>query len=80
MARKSKTPSFEQILDALRARSFEVTQFKGVEDVMQLSKGGVEAVVVPQGTNAESERANGGNAGVLVSEIARLLDRGYQDY
>ncbi len=82
MARKSKTLSFEQVLDALRARSFEVAPFKGVADGMQLSKGGVAAVVVPPGKTAESESAwMAVTPGVLIKgEIARLMDRGYQKF
>lgn len=84
MARKSRIPSFEQTLDALRARSFDATPYKGVADGMQVSKGGVAAVVVPPKPGAGLEGGRAGLAvtpGVLVKgEIARLLDRGYQKF
>jgi len=84
MARKSQTPNFQQMLDALRAHSFDVTPYKGVADGVMVSKGGVAAVLVPGKTN---ERWESGGArlavtpGILVrGEIARLLDRGYQKF
>src|SRR5262252_753523 len=84
MARKSQTPSFEQILDALRSHSFDVTPYKGVADGMRVSKGGVAAVVVPSKHGAGPEGASAlltMTPGVLVKgEIARLLDRGYQKF
>jgi hypothetical protein len=84
MTRKSHTPNFEQMLEALRAHSFEVKPYKGVADGVVVSKGGVAAVLVPGKTN---EKFEGGGAllavtpGILVKgEIARLLDRGYQKF
>ena len=83
MARKSHPPSFEQVLDTLRAHSFEVKPFSGVPDGMMVSKDGAAAVLVP----GKSERLEGGIAGMAVTpgilvrgEIARLLDRGYQKF
>jgi hypothetical protein len=84
MARKSRTPSFEQILDALRAHSFEIKPFPGVTDGVMVSKGGAAAVLVPGKGDERVE--NGATAmavtpGILVrGEIARLLDRGYQKF
>jgi hypothetical protein len=83
MARKSRIPSFEQILDALRARSFDVSPFKGVADGMQVSKGGAGAVLVPAVGDRRSESGAhlAVTPGVLVKgQIARLLDRGYQKF
>ena len=84
MARKTRTPSFEQILDALRLRSFDVAPYKGVADGMLVSKGGVAAVVLPPKPGAGPD---GGGAQLAVTpgvsvkgEIARLLDRGYQKF
>lgn len=84
MARKSQTLNFEQMLDALRAQSFDVKPYDGVAEGMMVSKGGVAAALVPGKT---SERVDGGGAclavtpGILVrGEIARLLDRGYQKF
>lgn len=84
MARKSRTLSFEQMLDALRAHSFDVKAYDGVAGGMLVSKGGVAAVLVPGTTDARWESGGARLAvtpGVLVKgQIARLLDRGYQKF
>jgi hypothetical protein len=84
MARKTRTLSFPEILDALRVRAFDVAPFKGVADGMTVSKGGVAAVLVPGNTDPKWESGGARLAvtpGVLVrGEIARLLDRGYQKF
>lgn len=84
MARKTRTPSFDEMLETLRARSFDVAPWKGVADGKIVSKNGVAAVLVPGKTD---ERLESGGArlaltpGVLVrGEIARLVDRGYQKF
>ena len=84
MARKTRTLSFEQTLDVLRARSFDVAPYKGVANGMMVSKHGVAAVLLPGKTNEQFE--SGGSLlavtpGIVVKgEIARLLDRGYQKF
>ena len=82
MARKQKRKSFEQILDALRAHSFDVANFPGVEGGMLVSKQGVAAVLVPsQNGDAASAAAFAETPGALVrGEVSRLLDRGYQKF
>jgi len=84
MARKSRTPNFQEIVDALRAHSFDVAPYGGVADGMMVSKGGVAAVLVPGKTDPKWESGGARLAvtpGVLVrGEIARLLDRGYQKF
>jgi hypothetical protein len=84
MARKSRTLNFEQMLDALRAHSFDVAPHNGVAGGTMVSKGGVGAVLVPGKTH---ERWESGGAllavtpGVLIKgQISRLLDRGYQKF
>ncbi len=84
MARKTPNPSFDKMLDNLRAQSFEVAPYAGVAGGMLVSKHGVGAVLVPGTVNSW---AQGGGAlvavtpGVLVrGEIGRLLDRGYQKF
>ena len=83
MSRKSRRPGFEQILEAFRANAFEVAPFAGISGGMQVSKGGVAAVLVSSNVSDGSE--NGAcvavSPGILVrGEIARLLDRGYQKF
>jgi hypothetical protein len=84
MARKSPAPNFQQMLDALRAHSFDVAPWQGVADGVKVSKGGVAAVLVPGKTNDRWESGGARLAvtpGILVrGEIARLLDRGYQKF
>ena len=84
MARKTRTPSFAETLDALRSHGFDVSPYDGVADGMMAAKGGVAAVLIPGKTN---ERWESGEARLAVTpgiqirgEIARLLDRGYQKF
>jgi len=84
MARKAKHPNFEQMVAALRAHGFEVAPTTAVPDGMQVTMGGVGAVIVPVEGKDSGE---GGSAllaltpGIVVrGEIARLLDRGYQKF
>ncbi len=84
MARKPRTLDFNEMLDALRTHSFEVAPFKGVPDGIEVSKGGVGAVLIP-GKRIEKSEGEGAlmavTPGILVrGEIARLLDRGYQKF
>ena len=60
MARKTRTLNFQEILDALRAHSFDVAPFNGVADGRMVSKGGVGAVLVPGTT--DPKRESGGAA------------------
>jgi hypothetical protein len=83
MARKGKNPSFDQLIDALRAQSFDVTSSTAASGAVQVSKNGVAAILAPSG----AKKGEGSAAslvvtpGVLVKgEIARLLDRGYQKF
>lgn len=84
MARKPNKPNFEQMLENLRAHSFDVVPFQGVSGGMLVSKLGVGAVLVPGQKDPKFD--DGGtrmvvSPGVLVrGEIARLLDRGYQKF
>lgn len=84
MARKTRRPTFEQMLDSLRTHGFEVVQSGAVPNGMMVSKHGVAAVLVPGMTDARFESGGACLAvtpGVLVrGEIARLLDRGYQKF
>jgi hypothetical protein len=81
MSRKTARPSFDQILETLRAHGFTVSPFQGVPNGQLASKSGAAAILVP------SNDANGGpvsffeRPGILLrGEVARLLDRGYQKF
>jgi hypothetical protein len=84
MARKKERPSFEELLNNLRAKQFAVSQYAGVSGGMLVSKGDVAAVLVPGYTNDRWESGGARLAvtpGILVGgEIGRLLDRGYQKF
>jgi len=88
MARKGKNPSFDQLIDSLRAQSFEVVPYSGAghsgkAGAMQVTKSGVSAVLAPSGAGKGEGSAASlvVTPGVLVKgEIARLLDRGYQKF
>ncbi len=80
MAGKTRKPSFDQTLAALRHQSFDVTPYASVAGGMLVSKHGVAAVIVP-GPDNETPVAFAINPGLLVrGEVARLLDRGYQKF
>ncbi len=84
MARKNRGRSFQEILDGLRAHSFDVAPFRGVAEGRMVSKAGVAAVLVPGKMDPKWDSGGACLAitpGILVrGEIARLLDRGYQKF
>jgi len=88
MARKTKAPTLEQIQDALKAHSFEVTAAPG--GGLWVAKFACAAVLI-QGTGATA--APGVDPGsdtvvayrerpgaIVKGQIARLIDRGYQKF
>lgn len=81
MPRKSAAPSFNQIIENLRSRGFEVSPFAGVSGGFLVSKYGAAAVLV-QAANMEGGPATfAERPGILIrGEVARLLDRGYQKF
>lgn len=77
MAKKSRHPNFDQILEILRAHSFDVSPYAGVAGGVLVSKEGAGAVLVPH----EEGAAMAVTPGALIrGEVARLLDRGYQKF
>jgi hypothetical protein len=78
MAGRSPIPNFAQILESLRAHSFDVTPWPGAAGGVLVSKHGAAAVLVP----AEgSPAAFAERPGVLIGgQVALLLDRGYQKF
>jgi hypothetical protein len=78
MARKLPQPNFDQILEALRARSFNVAPYTAVAGSVMVAKDGVGAILVPGKTEIVAFAVH---PGILVrGEVARLLDRGYQKF
>ncbi|MGA2571536.1 MAG: hypothetical protein ABSF23_13535 [Terracidiphilus sp.] len=84
MKRRSRHPNFDQTLELLRARGFDVAEFGGLAGGMLVSKNSAGAVLVPapDAKNPEDVAAFCAVApGVVVKgEVARLLDRGYQKF
>jgi hypothetical protein len=83
MAGKGKNPSFDQLISALRAQSFDVSSSTAASNAVQVVKNGVAAVLAPSGAGKGEGSAASlvVTPGVLVKgEIARLLDRGYQKF
>ncbi|HUH62854.1 MAG TPA: hypothetical protein VLZ50_07645 [Terracidiphilus sp.] len=77
MARKSRNPNFDQILDLLRAHSFDVVPHTGVAGSVLISKDGVGAILAPaKDVPAFVERPGA----VIRGEVSRLVDRGYQKF
>ena len=80
MSKKTRIPSFDQVLDTLRAHSFDVAPYAGVAGGVLVSKQGAGAVLVP-GAEKDAPAALAVQPGALVrGEVARLLDRGYQKF
>jgi hypothetical protein len=80
MARMPRKPDFDQILQDLRAHSFDVKPYPAVANGTLVSKQGVGAVLVP-GRQDDEPVAFAVHPGIVVcGEIARLLDRGYQKF
>jgi hypothetical protein len=78
--RKSRNPNFDQTLEDLRAHSFDVTPSAEVAGGMLVSKHGAAAVLVASSDN-EAPAAFAVRPGALVgTQVARLLDRGYQKF
>jgi hypothetical protein len=80
MARKSRTPNFDQTLETLRAHSFAVEPSAEIVGGVLVSKDGIAAVLVASESGA-ALAAFAESPGVLVQgKVARLLDRGYQKF
>jgi hypothetical protein len=82
MPRKSRNPNFDQTLENLRARSFDVAEYPGVAGGKLVSKYGAAAVLVgAPSTDDDGAGALAVRPGILIrGEVARLLDRGYQKF
>ena len=82
MARKTNRPTFEQILQTLKAHTFNVAPFAGVAGSVLVSKDGAAAVLAPAKDGEFGPAAAFvEHPGILVrGEVARLLDRGYQKF
>ena len=84
MARKSRNPSYEQMLDALRAHSFDVTPYAAVASGVLVSKYGAAAVLVPvaqrtaveQNIAASDHRTDVAGPVVAIAEHPGILVRG----
>lgn len=82
VSRKSHNPNFDQTLETLRAHSFDVKPSAEVAGGMLVSKHGAGAVLVAAADkDKDTPAAIVVRPGALVgSQVARLLDRGYQKF
>jgi hypothetical protein len=80
MARKSRNPNFDQMLDILRTHGFDVAPYAGVAGGMLVSKHGAGAVLVVSNDKAESAAFAESPGALVGGAVARLLDRGYQKF
>jgi hypothetical protein len=88
MSRKFRNPNFDQILESLRAHSFEVAPYAAVAGGVLVSKYGAGAVLVAAPASIQDQNQAQDVAvafavapGALVAgEVARLVDRGYQKF
>jgi len=84
VARKSHNPDFEETLKILRAHGFDVTPSGEVAGGVLVSKHGAGAVLVAalgkDAAGSEPVALARGPGALIGSEVARLLDRGYQKF
>jgi len=80
MSRKLQNPNFDQTLESLRGHSFAVTPSTEVAGGWLVSKHGAGAVLVAA-TDQDAPAVFATHPGALVgTQVARLLDRGYQKF
>jgi hypothetical protein len=78
--RKSQNLNFDQTLENLRAHSFDVTPSAEIAGGMLVSKHGAGAVLVAS-PDPETPAVFAVRPGALIgTQVARLLDRGYQKF
>jgi hypothetical protein len=83
VSRKLRNPNFDQTLETLRAHSFDVSPYVGVEGGVLVSKGGVGAVLVSRKVAEIKDPLPlfAVAPGILAGgQVERLLDRGFQKY
>lgn len=82
MAKKTKQPTFDEIVTGLRSKGFDVTAVQGVAgsaSAVQVEKYGCAAVLVPGAGDVPAAYAT--KPGVkLGGEISSILDRGFQKF
>jgi len=78
MSRKQKQPTFEQVLDALRTRSFVVSGVPGEAGNYLVSKYSCGAVIAAGKTTPATEVETARFS--IGGELATLVDRGYQKF
>ena len=77
---RSRTRSFDQTLENLRAHSFDVAPWEEVAGGALVTKHGVGAVLVAA-ADKDAPAAFAVRPGALLGgQVARLLDRGYQKF
>ncbi|HZU09104.1 MAG TPA: hypothetical protein VFA02_04320, partial [Pseudacidobacterium sp.] len=77
MPKKTKQPSFDEILANLRGFQFDVREAQGVAGQYRVEKNGCAAVLARSDKGASLVDGPGV---VLGGEISHLLDRGFQKF
>lgn len=82
MAKKTKQPTFDEVVTGLRSKGFDVVSVQGVAgaaSAVQVEKHGCAAILVPGA--ADVSVAYAVRPGVkLGGEISRIVDRGFQKF
>jgi hypothetical protein len=76
--KKSRQPNFDEVLQHLRAHSFEIAPFAALPGAVLASKDGVGAVLVAAGGDGAAMARGPGT--LIRGELAQLVDRGYQKF
>lgn len=80
MSPRSRTRSFDQTLETLRAHSFDVAPWDEVAGGVLVTKHGAGAVLVAAADNGAPAAFAVRPGALLGGQVARLLDRGYQKF
>ena len=80
MSPRSRTRSFDQTLEALRAHSFDVAPWDEVAGGVLVTKHGAGAVLVAAADKGAPTAFAVRPGALLGGQVARLIDRGYQKF
>lgn len=80
MNRKTRNPNFDQTLENLRARGFDLALAPEVSGGVLATKYGAGAVLVAARAKERPAAFAVGPGAIVNGEVGRLLDRGYQKF
>jgi hypothetical protein len=79
VSRKNRKPNFDQIVESLRAHSFEVSEWAEVSGSVLVTKHGAGAVLAAGAEKGAPVFVVAPGA-MMGGRVARLVDRGYQKF